>query len=105
MAGTIVEWNLSGLETEYFLEEYRRLSGDDARRRLPPYLRAYVSFRLGWCKMAALASAGSFDEPLLWRDFERYRRYAEQLSARSKPAVQEAAGLESPQVDGIIRVA
>ena len=105
MAGTIVEWNLSGLETEYFLEEYRRLSGDDARRRLPPYLRAYVSFRLGWCKMAALASAGSFDEPLLWRDFERYRRYAEQLSARSEPAVQEAAGLESPQVDGIIRVA
>ncbi len=71
-------------EAEYFLEEYRRLSGDDARRRLPPYLRAYVSFRMGWCKMAALASAGSFDEPLLWRDFERYRRYAEQLSGRAR---------------------
>jgi hypothetical protein len=56
--------------------------------------------------MAALASAGSFDESLLWRDFERYRRYAEQLSTRSEPAVQqEATGLESPQVDGIIRVA
>ena len=105
LAGTIVEWELSGREAEQFLEEYRSLSGDDARRRLPPYLRAYVSFRLGWCKMAALASAGSFDEPLLWRDFERYRRYAEGLSTCSEPAVQEAAGLESPQVGGIIRVA
>jgi hypothetical protein len=106
LAGTIVEWNLTGPEAEYFLEEYRRLSGDDARRRLPAYLRAYVSFRLGWCKMAALASAGSFDEPLLWRDFERYRRYAERLSTRSEPAV---GGLkpESPQAEGngIIRVA
>jgi hypothetical protein len=105
LAGTIVEWSLSGHEAEQFLEEYRSLSGDDARRRLPRYLRAYVSFRLGWCKMAALASAGSFDEPLLWRDFERYRRYAKQLSTRSEPAVQEAAGLESPQVDGFIRAA
>jgi len=109
LAGTIVEWKLTGPEAEYFLEEYRRLSGDDARRRLPPYLRAYVSFRLGWCKMAALASAGSFDEPLLWRDFQRYRRYAEHLSTRSEATVQEAAGLkpESPQAEagGIIRVA
>jgi hypothetical protein len=109
LAGTIVEWKLTGPEAEYFLEEYRRLSGDDARRRLPPYLRAYVSFRLGWCKMAALASAGSFDEPLLWRDFERYRRYAEHLSTRSEATVQEAVGPkpESPQAEagGIIRVA
>jgi hypothetical protein len=101
LAGAIVEWKLNGPEAEYFLEQYRRLSGDDARRRLPPYLRAYVSFRLGWCKMAALASTGSFDEPLLWRDFERYRRYAEQLSTRSEPAVQAIAGLkpESPQAE------
>ena len=47
---------------------------------------------MGWCKMAALASQGSFDEPLLWRDFERYRRYAEQLSGRSEPAAQAIAG-------------
>ncbi len=107
LAGTIVEWNLSGGEAEQFLEEYRSLSGDDARRRLPAYVRTYVSFRLGWCKMAALASAGSFDEPLLRRDFERYRRYAEQLSGRSEPTVQVGVELkpECPQVDGIIRVA
>jgi hypothetical protein len=59
--------------------------------------------------MAALASAGSFDEPLLWRDFQRYRRYAEHLSTCSEATVQEAAGLkpESPQAEagGIIRVA
>jgi hypothetical protein len=106
LAGVIVEWNLTGPEAEYFLREYRRLSGDDARRRLPPYLRAYVSFRMGWCKMAALASAGSFDEPLLWRDFERYRRYAGQLFTRSETALPAVAGLapQSPQAeaDGII---
>jgi hypothetical protein len=102
LAGTIVEWKLNGPEAEQFLEEYRSLSGDDARRRLPPYLRAYVSFRLGWCKMAALASAGCFDEPLLWRDFERFRRYAEQLSTRSEPTVPVSPQAEA---DGIIRVA
>ncbi len=109
LAGTIVEWKLTDAEAEYFLEEYRRLSGDDARTRLRSYLRAYVSFRMGWCKMAALASAGSFDEPLLWRDFERYRRYAEQLCGRSESVAQAIAGLkpESPQAEtgGITRVA
>jgi hypothetical protein len=59
--------------------------------------------------MAALASQGSFDEPLLWRDFGRYRRYAEQLCGRSEPAVQEVARIkpESPPTEagGIIRVA
>lgn len=107
LAGTIVEWKLNGPEAEQFLEEYRSLSGDDARKRLPPYLRAYVSFRMGWCKMAALASAGSFDESLLWRDFKRYRRYAERLGGRSEPAAQVCVELkpESPQADGIIRVA
>jgi len=97
LAGAIVEWKLNGPEAEYFLEQYRRLSGDDARRRLAPYLRAYVSFRMGWCKMAALASAGTFDEPLLWRDFERYRRYAGELSRRSEPAAQEAAVAPYPR--------
>jgi hypothetical protein len=56
--------------------------------------------------MAALASAGSFDEPLLWRDFERYRRYAGQLFTRSETALPAVAGLapQSPQAeaDGII---
>jgi hypothetical protein len=59
---------------------------------------------MGWCKMAALASQGSFDEPLLWRDFQRYRRYAEQLCGRSEPT---GIKPENPQAeaDGIIRVA
>ena len=94
LAGTIVEWNLSGSEAEYFLEQYRLASGDDARRRLPSYLRAYVAFRMGWCKMAALASQGSFDEPLLWRDFERYRSYAAQLSAGARTVVRQLIELK-----------
>jgi hypothetical protein len=91
LAGTIIEWKLQGPEQEYFLEQYRRASGDDARRRLPAYLKAYAAFRFGWCKMAALASAGTADEPLLWRDFQRYRACAASLggitvSAEAAPA-------------------
>ena len=41
-----------------------------------------LPFRMGWCKMAALASQGSFDEPLLWRDFERYRESYAALAFR-----------------------
>ena len=56
--------------------------------------------------MAALASAGSFDEPLLWRDFQRYRRYAEQLCARSEPVWRPAETGESASGGGgITRVA
>jgi hypothetical protein len=80
LAGTIIEWKLDRPEQEYFLEEYRRASGDEASSRLPSYMKAYVAFRFGWSKMAAFASAGSPDEPLLWRDFERYRSCAASLS-------------------------
>jgi hypothetical protein len=94
LAGTIVEWNLTAAEAEFFLEHYHRVSADDARRRLPSYLRAYVSFRMGWCKMAALASRGSFDEPLLCRDFERYRRYAVWLSGGAETTVRQPLELK-----------
>jgi len=80
LAGTIIEWGLARPEQEYFLEEYWRASGDDAGKRLPSYLKAYAAFRFGWSKMAAFASAGSPDEQLLWRDFERYRACAARLS-------------------------
>jgi hypothetical protein len=100
LASTIVEWNLPGPEQEYLLEQYGRASGDDARRRLPGYLKAYVAFRFGWCKMAALASAGTADEPLLWRDFQRYRGYAGGLgrisAALAAPANATAAFAGDP---------
>ena len=97
LAGTIVEWKLQPAEQEYFLEEYRSLSGDDARRRLASYLRAYAAFRFGWSKMAAMASAGMPDAPLLWQDFERYRAIAASLGPPTGlPEVAPAQAMTAP---------
>lgn len=76
LAGAIVEWDLSDEAAQYFIEIYKRLSGDDARARLGSYCLAYTLFRMGWSKMAAQASVGEFDEALLLRDYGRYREKA-----------------------------
>jgi len=99
LAGTIIEWKLPPAAQEFFLEEYRRLSQDDARRRLPSYLQAYAAFRFGWSKMAALASAGTPDEALLWQDFQRYRAIAASLCPPAVPpevAPAQAVAAPSP---------
>ncbi len=100
LAGTIIEWKLQPAVQEFFLQEYRRLSEDDARRRLPSYLQAYAAFRFGWSKMAALASAGTPDEPLLWQDFHRYRAIAASLCPPAVPpevAPVQAVAAPSPE--------
>src|SRR3974390_1143501 len=38
LAGAIVEWRMDETANEVFLTRYRRLSGDDARTRLPFFL-------------------------------------------------------------------
>jgi len=77
LAGAIVEWEMESAEREQFLAEYEARSGDAVRRRLQPYLLAYTIFRVGWCRMAALAMQGEYDEELLLRDYRRYRKIAE----------------------------
>ena len=57
LAGAIVEWHMNNAATDRFVERYCSLAGDDARARLPFYLRAYAAFRLGFCRMAAEACA------------------------------------------------
>jgi hypothetical protein len=76
LAGTIVEWELNDSQSNAFLDTYRVASGDDAGSRIHEYVRAYSIFRMAWSKMAAQASAGSFDEKLLLRDYIRYRKQA-----------------------------
>jgi hypothetical protein len=85
VAGTIVEWELQGETRDYFIHQFETRSGFSVADRLAPYLLAYVTFRLGWSKMAALAMQGEFDESLLTRDYERYRATAMRL--RQEPAI------------------
>lgn len=109
LAGTIVEWKLQASDGEYFLQQYEEASGDNARARLPGYLHAYLSFRLGWCKMAALASQGSFDEALLTRDYCAYRSHAQTFSTTSGIVAREVIELgindAEPEADATRRSA
>jgi len=86
VAGAIVEWEMLGQAREHFVSEYEARSGDAVHGRLYPYVLAYVIFRLGWCKMAALAMHGEYDQALLERDYERYRTLAVHLRKRAQAA-------------------
>ena len=79
VAGAIVEWDMDRHASEYFVEAYVRESGDNICARLEAYLLAYSTFRMGWSKMAAHASAGEFDQRLLERDHQRYRNTCQRL--------------------------
>ena len=67
VAGAIVEWELQGELRASFVREYEARSEDAVAERLAPYLLAYTTFRMGWCKMAAVAMQGDYDEALLFR--------------------------------------
>ena len=67
---------------ERFVGEYEARSGDAINERLAPYLLAYTTFRMGWCKMAATAMQGEYDAALLFRDYEKYRTIALQLRSK-----------------------
>lgn len=55
LAGAIVEWGMDQRQSDFFLEEYDRLSGDKAGRRIGSFLTAYAVFRHAYCLMAANA--------------------------------------------------
>lgn len=61
LAATIIDWDLSPEETEFFLEKYRRQSSDDPDGRLPAYLLLYSVFRMAFCRMGA-TSMGAWRE-------------------------------------------
>jgi hypothetical protein len=81
LAGAIVEWEMDRAASDYFLDRYTRISGEDPRGRLPIFTLAYTMFRLGYCKMAAGAEAGTPEESRLLRDYRYYRSLAEQQIA------------------------
>ena len=91
LAGVIVEWNLEAEAADFFLENYRRCSGDDPANRLPAYLLAYSIFRTAYCKMAAAASRGTPEYDRLLRDYHRYRQQAKALLGVPAESTDQAA--------------
>jgi hypothetical protein len=76
LAGAMVEWKLSGAESNFFIDSYRAWTGDDPRPRLPQYLLAYTVFRMSYFKMAAEVMQGSEEEPRLLDSYRYYRTRA-----------------------------
>ena len=81
LAGSIVEWRMGAHAWNMLLQRYQRLSGDDARARLPAYLLAYCAFRMSYCKMAAEAEHGSAEAERLERAYHFYRASVERQLA------------------------
>jgi hypothetical protein len=74
LAGAIVEWNLTAGETAFFLDDYRRRSGDDVATRLAPYLLLYATLRTAQCRMAAASLAQRKEGRYLYRQYLTYSR-------------------------------
>ena len=72
LAGAIVEWRMSPPQIRFFLEAYRRSSGDDAGPRIDDFVAAYAVFRRAYCLMAANALQGSEEQARLERAAARY---------------------------------
>jgi hypothetical protein len=83
LAGAIVEWDMDEAAVEQFLNCYRSQSGDDPGHRLPSYLLAYSTLRMGYCKMAAEAMRGSAEEVRLAAHYLHYRQVATKLHERT----------------------
>jgi hypothetical protein len=74
-----IAWDVAAFGVEvgggdYLVECYRRESGDRGiAARLPFYRTAYLAFRLGYCEMAADATAGTDDAVRFRQARDRYR--------------------------------
>lgn len=65
LAGAIVEWAFDDAQAVALLDEFRRLTGDDARHRYLHYVVAYCACRIGISSFAEAASSGP--ERARWR--------------------------------------
>lgn len=73
LAGAIVEWRMSAVQAESFLDMYRRASGDQAQSRIADYITAYTAFRHAYCLMAANAMHGTEEQGRLEQAAFDYR--------------------------------
>ena len=73
LAGAIAEWQMDSQAADFLLARFAHLTGDDPRPRFPAFLLAYTVFRMGYCKMALSAEAGSPEEIRLRQAYQHYR--------------------------------
>lgn len=83
LAGTIIEWDLAPAAAEFFLEEYRRRSGDPAGKRLRLYLLLYAVLRMSQCRMASVSMARGRETKYLRRQYEWYLARVRKLLEQS----------------------
>src|SRR5207237_5292952 len=81
LAGAIAEWQMDSQAADFLLARFAQLSGDDPRPRFPAFLLAYTVFRMGYCKMALSAEAGSPEEIRLRQAYQHYRGEAQRQLA------------------------
>jgi hypothetical protein len=85
LAGVILEWKLSTTEAEFFLERYRRLSGDNGARRARQYLLPYSILRMAQCRMGAASMKDRDQAKHLYSSYKYYmRRVKEYLGALNR---------------------
>src|SRR5260370_3027419 len=73
LAGAIVEWRMDDAQARFFLETYRRASGDDPSKRIKDFVTAYTIFRRAYCLMAANALQGTDEQARLERAAAYYQ--------------------------------
>ena len=86
LAGAIIEWGLSPAQADFFLSEYRRQSGDNARNRLPGYLLAYSVLRAAQCRMAAASACNRCEVQDLRKLYQKHRARVQVLLEDGKTA-------------------
>jgi hypothetical protein len=84
LAGAILEWRLNPAQTDFFLNEYRRQSHDNARNRLDQYLLLYAVFRMAFTSMGATSMAA-------WRESKYLRRDSDWYASQTNKFLQPAA--------------
>jgi hypothetical protein len=82
LAGTIVEWNLSAAAADFFLETYRRRSGDSAAERVRFYVVLYSIFRMAQCRMSSVSMARRREARYIRRQYEEHARKVAALLAK-----------------------
>ena len=74
LAGAIVEWEMDRDAREHLLACYRRVSGDDAAKRVDAWILAYASIRGAFTAFAIHGSSAA-EAQRLTRDLHRYRTH------------------------------
>ena len=91
IAGVIVEWRLNSEAVELLTSEYRRITHDALRNRLPNYLIAYSCFRMAFVQSAANSTSDAIERARLQREADAYRSTLTALLGQFAPSCSTGA--------------